>query len=217
MTLVGAALISLGAMMRADQSALWPLLWTALVTGVAETVGVRTGLPFGRYQYLPAAGPTLPGGLPIAIPAAWLILILPAVAGVERLWSARRQGRAAGNWLAKASVAALLMVAFDLVLDPIAVHRLRMWRWPEGGLYYGVPASNYLGWFCYSLLAALPFFHRRRAIAVPWPVWAVAASIQLFMACLGLRHGLGWPVLLGWIQGALLGWLAWQGSRLEGR
>lgn len=212
-TLVAAALISVGAMLRADPSALWPILWAVLVTGAAETVGLQTGQPFGRYQYLSAAGPTLPGGLPISIVAAWSVLILPAVAGAERFWLDRTRG----STLVRAVTAGLLMVAFDLVLDPIAVSRLQMWRWVKGGAYYGIPSANFVGWFCYSVIAALPFFLRRREAPEPWPIWAVAGLIQLFMAGLGLGHGLHLPVAFGAIQGALLLVLAWRGSSVEGR
>lgn len=209
-TLVAAAAISLSAAVRVDRMALWPILWTLLVAGVAETVGVQTGRPFGRYHYLPAAGPTLPGGLPLSILAAWPLLILPAVGTVERLLPSIRR-------LPKAALVALLMVAFDLVLDPVAVHRLRMWIWPGGGPYYGVPLSNFVGWFCYSLLCALPFALRRRPLSMPWTVWAVGALILLFIALLGLGTGLTLPFGLGGLLGALLGWLAGRERRLTGR
>lgn len=209
-SLAGATLISLPAVLRAERALLGPVLWTLLLTGAWESVGLRTGLPFGRYSYLPAAGPTFPWGLPLAIPAAWLVLLLPAVAAVERLWPT-------GHAILKATAAALLMVVIDLVLDPIAVHRLTMWRWLDGGLYYGIPFSNYLGWAILSCLAALPFFGQRRSVPAPWPVWAVAALLLLFHALLGLGHHLLIPTILGLLLGALFGWLSWRESRLEGR
>jgi putative membrane protein len=38
-----------------------------------------------------------------------------------------------------------IVLAIDLVLDPGAV-AIGFWIYPDGGLYYGVPWSNYAGW-----------------------------------------------------------------------
>jgi uncharacterized membrane protein len=47
---------------------------------------------------------------------------------------------------------ALLMTWLDVVIDPLAVHGDRwflgrMYYYPEGGIYFGVPLSNFAGWF----------------------------------------------------------------------
>ncbi|HZE21962.1 MAG TPA: carotenoid biosynthesis protein, partial [Desulfobaccales bacterium] len=52
---------------------------------------------------------------------------------------------------------AVLMVALDIVIDPLA---LRGYRWflgqiygyPEGGVYFGVTLSNFAGWFLVALV-----------------------------------------------------------------
>jgi len=44
-------------------------------------------------------------------------------------------------------VAGFLMVAWDLSQDPIWATILRCWVWRNGGAYFGVPVSNFLGWY----------------------------------------------------------------------
>src|SRR5260370_33755968 len=39
------------------------------------------------------------------------------------------------------------MVAWDLSFDPITSTIEHSWIWLQGGNYFGVPFSNYLGWF----------------------------------------------------------------------
>lgn len=46
-----------------------------------------------------------------------------------------------------AFVAAFLMVVWDLCLDPTASTVNHVWIWEQGGGYFGVPLTNYLGWF----------------------------------------------------------------------
>jgi uncharacterized membrane protein len=50
-------------------------------------------------------------------------------------------------------LSALLLVAVDLVLDPVFVH-LGIWIWITPGFYYGVSISNYIGWFFKGLISA---------------------------------------------------------------
>jgi putative membrane protein len=101
----------------------------------AEVAGVATGRPFGHYDYTDRLGPGV-AGVPVLAAAAWTMMAPPAwtVAG---LLTRRRAARAA--------VAAGALTAWDLALDPRMV-RDGYWRWPGGGRYEGVPASNFLGW-----------------------------------------------------------------------
>lgn len=42
---------------------------------------------------------------------------------------------------------AMIMTMFDLTSDPMAATISNQWVWKNGGDYYGVPISNYFGWF----------------------------------------------------------------------
>ena len=54
-------------------------------------------------------------------------------------------------------LAAFLMTALDIVVDPLAVRGGRwflgnIFYYPNGGIYFGVPLSNFAGWFLVALL-----------------------------------------------------------------
>src|SRR5260370_14348920 len=40
-----------------------------------------------------------------------------------------------------------MVVAWDVVMDPTNSTIRHSWIWEEGGGYFGVPLTNYLGWF----------------------------------------------------------------------
>jgi putative membrane protein len=44
-------------------------------------------------------------------------------------------------------IAAFVMVAWDFSQDPVWSTVLHLWIWRQGGAYFGVPASNFLGWY----------------------------------------------------------------------
>ena len=50
---------------------------TVLLASTAfEWIGTRTGLPFGPYEYTENFGPRIGGVVPMAIPLAWLVVVL---------------------------------------------------------------------------------------------------------------------------------------------
>lgn len=122
----------------------------SITIGLAmEVLGVHTGFPFGRYEYVEGAlGYAMIGGVPIAIPLLWSSLaylamqVGYAVAG-PRLWI-------------PASAATLTLL--DVILDPILSGRL--WIWLTPGEFYGVPVTNFLGW----LLVATMIYAAYRAV-----------------------------------------------------
>jgi putative membrane protein len=105
---------------------------------LVEFVGVRTGMPFGRYAYTPTLGLQLGGAVPLAIPFAWLLVVPGAL-------MAAAQARRATIVVPLAAILALLL---DLLIEPVAAHVAAYWRWSEPGLYYGVPAANFAAWGC---------------------------------------------------------------------
>ncbi|HOD51010.1 MAG TPA: carotenoid biosynthesis protein [Candidatus Hydrogenedentes bacterium] len=114
----------------------------ALVIGglagfAAEILGVWTGFPFGEYQYTQAFAPLLLG-VPLVMVCAWAVL-----AGY--LDVLLRPFIRHPMVLALAGAAGL--TAIDLVLDPVAAGPMRLWQWGHAGLYYGIPISNFAGWF----------------------------------------------------------------------
>src|SRR5205085_3727523 len=55
-----------------------------------------------------------------------------------------------GSWFTTFAVpfiASFMMVAWDLGMDPTSSTIRHSWIWEQGGGYFGVPLTNYLGWF----------------------------------------------------------------------
>ena len=109
---------------------------------VAELIGSTTGLPFGNYDYTNALG-LRAFGVPVVVPLAW------AMFGWLAYLCARRVG---GGWRG-AAIGALVLVAWDLFLDPQMI-RLGAWRWREtaGPWLNAIPLVNSAGWFVVGLL-----------------------------------------------------------------
>lgn len=164
----------------------WALFATALAFGVAiEVIGERTGVPFGAYTYL-APGPAV-FGVPLLVPLGWFAFTLIAIAVAPA-------GRAR-------TLAPLALVAWDLGLDPLMV-REGFWAF-EVGPYFGVPWSNFVGWYLagWLLVAALLRIEPRLAVEdAPDLRWTFVA--QAFLIGVGLAF-FGLP-LAGLVAGAAM-------------
>jgi hypothetical protein len=128
-------------------------LWGSLLwTGVIENAMVM----LGGYDYFAYANQVHFGGrviqgyggwvswilfVPLVICLGWFLLSLPALLVSRRIIGERRS-----IWL-KAAFAGVVLVSFDMLLDPISVVN-QWWRWTSPGFYLrGVTFSNYIGWF----------------------------------------------------------------------
>ncbi len=110
----------------------------------AELVGSHTGILFGKYHYTAILQPQI-AGVPVLIPLAWMMMLPPAWAIAHFI--TRKSGR---TW-SFIVISALAFTAWDLFLDPQMVG-WDFWRWEVPGKYFGIPLSNYLGWFVISAI-----------------------------------------------------------------
>ena len=143
----------------------------------SEFLGVLTGFPYGAYAYSTLVGPRLFGLVPVFIYIAWVNISYLAITtttvglGRSRLW--------------RAPVDGLVAVAWDAMVDPLAV-RAGYWTWLAPGGFYGVPLSNFLGWFL--VVTALSLAARA--------VWArdtaAPASTSRRMDAIMPTHLVGW-------------------------
>jgi putative membrane protein len=111
-----------------------------------ESIGLRTGWPYGEFTYVVDLGPTV-AGVPIGLP----VFFLPLVMNGYLLTLLVLGDRAASRVVRLPAVVAVVVV-MDLVLDPGAV-ALGFWTYPAGGAIYGVPLSNYAGWVLSATVA----------------------------------------------------------------
>ncbi len=161
-----------------------------------ETFAVLTGWPYGRFEYGDKIGLKYFGVVPWTVPFAWSPLVLGATA------LAARFGRSARD-LAIGTVVWLLL--FDGVLDPGAVAQ-KFWSYDAGGLYYGVPLSNFFGWVVSGFLgAAIFYWGSEKKRVVPLTLVSSVVLILAFWTSVCLFSGLWVPGILG---AGILGWSA---------
>ncbi|WP_323172348.1 bisanhydrobacterioruberin hydratase [Natrialba sp. PRR66] len=120
-------------------------------TYAIELVGLRTGWPYGTFEYAIELGPTLAGEVPLALPLFFVPLVLDAYLLTVLVLDSRSENRFETP-LARLAGAIATVLAIDLVLDPAAV-AIGFWEFIPAGAYYGVPASNYAGWLLSGAVA----------------------------------------------------------------
>ena len=110
-----------------------------------EWLGVRTGEIFGSYQYGETLQPSI-DGVPISIGSAWFVTLVASTAVAQKI---APKSLTKGSHFKIALLVALLMVCFDLLMEPAAV-KLDYWTWMNDP----IPLRNYLVWFGLSFIFA---------------------------------------------------------------
>src|SRR6266545_2834106 len=119
---------------------------TLVVSNIFENMSILTGFPFGHYYYTDGLGPKL-FLVPILIGLAYLGTGYLSWTLARVILGAREQ-RLPGYFIFTVPVlASFIMVSWDLSFDPIASTINHNWIWQQGGNYFGVPFSNFMGWF----------------------------------------------------------------------
>lgn len=163
---------------RSGLAVAWKAIGGIVLFGfLVEIVGVRTGVPFGRYEYTGAWWPSvwIWGHFPLMVPAAWALVV-----GACYLVGERAVG---GAWAAP--FAALLASGIDLVMEPVMTGRLGYWKWldstwPWGGpLLGGAPVMNFVGWFATSWLISLALRWARIHVESPAPRLVILGHLAL--------------------------------------
>jgi putative membrane protein len=125
---------------------------TTVTSWIFEEIGVVTGLVYGPYHYTSTLGPWL-GSVPVLIPLAWFMLVYPTYVVANLIghgWPVGTPGDRR-HLVRLALIGALVMTAWDLVVDPVlSGPTVGAWVWERGGPYYGVPLQNSLGWIMTS-------------------------------------------------------------------
>ena len=117
-----------------------------LVGWAAETVGIITGFPFGEYHYSEIMWPFI-GHVPVSVLPAYCVMGYVSWS-MARILLNRLDARMDWRFMVTAPiVAALLMVIWDVSMDPLRATVEQRWIWLDGGLHYGIPLTNFAGWF----------------------------------------------------------------------
>ena len=149
-------------------------LLTCYVVGFgAELFGVQTGLLFGEYIYGEVLGIKV-WETPLMIGINWMMLAYCSGVTVNQ-WAGRL------HWLIKAALAAALMVALDLLIEPVAI-RYGFWDWPGGT----IPLKNYFGWFMVAFPLMCIFMYRQgrtlNKVGVALFIWQFVFFLTLGIA-----------------------------------
>jgi len=200
------------------------LVWLVLGYGVAfacEYVSTRIGFPFGLYHYLdaPTRGRELwVSNIPFMDSLSFVFLSFVGYATARRLLGVPAHARGRLELTpALLALGTLLMVAIDLVCDPVALRGDRwflgkLYDYAEPGVFFGVPLSNYLGWAFVGavVLGTMGALERagflRGAPLYPLPraqgvVTAFYAAVVLFNATIAFWIGLA---AVGWLGLAIV-------------
>jgi putative membrane protein len=160
----------------------WPVAW------LAEFSSTRTGVPFGLYHYTEdTRGRELfIANVPLMDSLSFTFLAYASYCLARLVW-----GRRAPSMTALTLLSGALMMLLDVVIDPLAVRGDRwflgrIFYYPEGGPYFGVPLSNFLGWFVVGVMGVGGYLWLRRtaktdALTRVWP------GIALYYAVLGFN------------------------------
>jgi uncharacterized membrane protein len=121
------------------------LAWVIGISLASEVCGVAFGVPFGKYSYTDLLGPQL-GHVPLLIPMSWYFMAVACFRIADSLSTKRPSA------FFRILVAAFLLSAWDLTLDPAMSALSPFWVWEERGIYYGSPLLNLFGWFVTGLV-----------------------------------------------------------------
>lgn len=126
-------------------------LITWLISNFFESLSIMTGFPFGFYNYVNMEGPRI-FGVPITITFSYFALgylswMLSHI--LTGQYDKKLEGK---HTFIIPIIAAFIMVMWDLCMDPIASTIYKLWIWTNPGDYYGVPITNYFGWFLVTYL-----------------------------------------------------------------
>ncbi len=184
-----------------------------LITVGSEYLAMKHG-HWGRYQYSNKFTPILPGGIPLPVVIAWGVLMLISywVALVVYKFTLNILGYSLPleslliHRLQISLIASLVAVGGDLIMDPVMVKHGH-WSWEKGGKWYGIPLTNFIGWFvtCHAAFGVIfvltdplaplrtPFFES----TVQWLFAGIYLAVLADITLDAVKMKLSGPALLG--------------------
>ncbi len=127
----------------------------------AEVIGVNLGYELqGYYKYSDFLGFKILD-VPVLVILMWVSVIYISYQVSEHITDFRFEKNTTflqKFWVSiwSAFLTALITVAWDIGLDPLAVN-LGWWVWEKGGEYFGVPIGNFIGWMIISFIIVFIF------------------------------------------------------------
>ncbi|MFQ3679263.1 MAG: gamma-carotene 1'-hydroxylase CruF [Pseudanabaenaceae cyanobacterium] len=185
----------------------------------SELLGTSTGFPFGHYSYLSGLGYKIAGRVPFTIPLSWFYL------GFSTYILARAGLAARGitGWpqkLGAIALGAILLTAWDLVLDPaMSQAPYPFWEFQDAGEFFGMPYRNLTGWIgtgaLFMTVGTLlwPEFsppRDRAELTFPLVIYLVNFAFGAAITLTQLDSGFVIPASLGVLFGVVPAIVLWQ-------
>ena len=158
-----------------------------LISLAAELIGTSTGLPFGPYSYTTMLGYRIAGLVPFPIPLSWFYMIYCSLAICGRILPARDSEWSKLIW---AATGGLVLAAWDVSMDPAMSFATAHWIWHVSGSYYGMPWSNWFGWW----LPPTMYAERVSPSLFTLMLYAINGVMPIAICA---RHGLTWAAVFG--------------------
>lgn len=131
-----------------------------------EMVGVMTGFVYGSFSYH-ASLVGLIAGTPLAMVLIWSVLVLNVHSLVGTRYSR----------VLTAIITGICLVVFDMAVDP-ALSYFGLWTWHETNSvsWFGVPFTNFVGWFAVGSLGSMIAYKRIPPVACGF-TWYLTLSL----------------------------------------
>jgi putative membrane protein len=171
-----------------------------LISLASELIGTTTGFPFGHYSYTTLLGYRIADLVPFPIPLSWFYMVYSSLAITGRILPPESDQQTKMIW---SLFGGAVLTAWDVSMDPAMSRATTHWLWQTSGTFYGMPLTNWVGWFLTgtlvsrAMLAIVPprdFAARVSPATLPLLIYA-ANGLMPIAIC--LRHGLWWAAILG--------------------
>jgi len=123
----------------------------SLAHGLSALHGV--GIPFGPIYFHEICGGKILDSVPWPIPLLWIVALFSSRGTARVILRPWRKLKSYGYWLI--GLTAVLVMVFDLALEPYAVGALHLWSWQITKIpvtWYGVSPLNFISWAFVTLL-----------------------------------------------------------------
>lgn len=155
------------------------------VGGLSESLSLRTGIPFGHYYFTSVMGPKI-FDLPVLLVLAYLGIGYCSWVLSLLILRYRDVPLTGARIVVLPALASFIMLAWDLSMEADWSTVDKAWIWRDGGVFFGVPVSNFLGWY----LTAYIFYQTFALYCAKWqalrpklPRSYWAAAILLYAVC----------------------------------
>ncbi len=141
------------------------------IAWISEFSSIHTGFPYGLYYYIEATRgrEVWVLGVPLMDSLSYVFLAYASYSLAVFIIAPIRftgpvlyvlETRKIRHSLYTALLGTLLFVYLDIIIDPVALHGHdwflgQIYGYPGGGIYFGVPLSNFAGWFLTGFLMIL--------------------------------------------------------------